>query len=93
MGQDHSVEISLKSDIYKDNDIENIVTDFQNQYEKEFTYRLDSQVDMIQFHLVARAKINKPALEKRRNSGIKTEDTIKEKRIVFRQESLGFCIE
>tara|TARA_B100001245_G_scaffold65082_1_gene45102 strand:- start:47 stop:2119 length:2073 start_codon:yes stop_codon:yes gene_type:complete len=82
LGQDHSVEIPLKSDIYKDNDIENIVTDFHNQYEKEFTYRLDSQVDMIQFHLVARAKINKPALEKRHNSGIKTEDTIKEKRIV-----------
>ena len=37
---------------------------------------------MIQFHLVARAKINKPELEKRRNSGIKIKDTIKENRIV-----------
>ena len=82
LGQDHSVEIPLKNDIYKDNDIESIVTDFHNQYEKEFTYRLDSQVDMIQFHLVARAKINKPELEKRRNSGIKIKDTIKENRIV-----------
>ena len=82
LGQDHSVEIPLKNDIYKENDIESIVTDFHDQYEKEFTYRLDSQVDMIQFHLVARAKINKPELEKRRNSGIKTKDTIKEKRIV-----------
>ena len=39
LGQDHSVEIPLKSDIYKDNDIENIVTDFHNQYEKEFSPR------------------------------------------------------
>ena len=82
LGQDHSVEISLKNGIYNSDDIENIVLDFHNQYEKEFTYRLDSQVDMIQFHLVAVAKIDKPALEKRNRSGLKVEDTIKEKRFV-----------
>ena len=82
LGQDHSVEISLKNGIYNNNDIENIVVNFHNQYEKEFTYRLDSQVDMIQFHLVAVIKIDKPTLEKRNRSGLKVEDTIKEKRIV-----------
>ena len=82
LGQDHSVEIPLTNKMYKDNDIENIVTDFHNQYEKEFTYRLDSQVDMIQFHLVAIAKIDKPALEKKNISNLKIKDTIKEKRIV-----------
>jgi len=82
LGQDHSVEIPLTNKIYRDNDIENIVADFHNQYEKEFTYRLDSQVDMIQFHLVAIAKIDKPVLEKRNISNLKIKDTIKEKRIV-----------
>ena len=37
---------------------------------------------MIQFHLVAIAKIEKPELEKRNISNLKIEDTIKEKRIV-----------
>ena len=64
------------------NDVEKIVSDFHTQYEKEFTYRLDSQVDMIQFHLVAIAKIDKPTLKKRYISDLKIEDTIKEKRIV-----------
>jgi N-methylhydantoinase A len=82
LGQDHSVEIPLINKIYGDGDIENIAADFHNQYEKEFTYRLDSQVDMIQFHLVAIAKIEKPALEKKNISNLKIEDTIKEKRIV-----------
>ena len=82
LGQDHSVEIPITNKIYRDNDIENTVSDFHNQYEKEFTYRLDSQVDMIQFHLVAIAKIDKPVLEKRNISNLKIKDTIKEKRIV-----------
>ena len=82
LGQDHSVEVSLKNGMYNKDDMENITADFHNQYEKEFTYRLDSQVDMMQFHLVAVAKIDKPMLEKRNKSGLKVEDTIKEKRIV-----------
>ena len=49
---------------------------------KEFTYKLDSQVDMIQFHLVAFAKIDKPDLQERKKTGISLEKTIKEKRKV-----------
>ena len=82
LGQDHSVEIPLENENYIYSNIEKIVADFHNQYEKEFTYRLDSQVDMIQFHLVAVAKIEKPELEKRNKTNIKIEETIKEKRLV-----------
>ena len=82
LGQDHSVEIQLPNGTYKDADTNNIINNFHNQYEKEFTYKLDSQVDMIQFHLVALAKIDKPELDKRKKSGLKIEDTLKEKRKV-----------
>ena len=82
LGQDHSVEIPIKSSNYDKSSIDEIITDFHDQYEKEFTYRLNSQVDMIQFHLVAFAKIHKPDLQERAITGISVEETIKEKRKV-----------
>ena len=54
----------------------------KDQYEKEFTYKLESQVDMIQFHLVAFAKIDKPDLQEREKTGITIDKTIKENRKV-----------
>ena len=82
LGQDHSVEIPIKSNNYNKLSVDEIINDFHDQYEKEFTYRLDSQVDMIQFHLVAFAKINKPDLQERNITGIAIDKTIKEKRKV-----------
>jgi len=82
LGQDHSVEISLDNINYDNSSVTQIINDFHEQYEKEFTYRLDSQVDMIQFHLVAFAKIDKPELQERNITGISIEETIKENRKV-----------
>ena len=82
LGQDHSVEISLDKINYDNSSVTQIINDFHEQYEKEFTYRLDSQVDMIQFHLVAFAKIDKPELQERNKTGISIEKTIKENRKV-----------
>ena len=67
---------------YDNSSVTQIINDFHEQYEKEFTYRLDSQVDMIQFHLVAFAKIDKPELQERNKTGISIEKTIKENRKV-----------
>ena len=82
LGQDHSVEITIKNDKYEKSSINEIINNFHEQYEKEFTYRLDSQVDMIQFHLVAYAKIEKPDLEKRKKTGIEITKAIKDQRRV-----------
>lgn len=82
LGQDHAVEIPIENGSLDKSSIDKIINDFHNQYEKEFTYRLDSQVDMIQFHLVAFAKIDKPDLQERKKTGISIEKTLKEKREV-----------
>ena len=82
LGQDHSVEIPIENSDFNKNAINKIINDFHNQYEKEFTYKLDSQVDMIQFHLVAFAKIDKPDLQERKKTGITIDITIKENRKV-----------
>lgn len=82
LGQDHSVEVPLPNGKYGKNELNKILSTFHNQYEKEFTYRLDNPVELIQFHLVAIAKIEKPKLEKRLKTGRKTKDAIKSRRKV-----------
>ena len=82
LGQDHSVEILIDNGNIDKNSIQKIISDFHNQYEKEFTYKLESQVDMIQFHLVAFAKIDKPDLQERKKTGRTIDKTIKENRMV-----------
>ena len=64
LGQDHSVEVPLPNGKYGKNELNKILSILHNQYEKEFTYKLDNPVELIQFHLVAIAKIEKPKLEK-----------------------------
>ena len=82
LGQDHSVEIPITNSKFDEDSIKKIIDDFHTQYEKEFTYKLENQVDMIQFHLVAFAKIEKPELQERKITNIKVEDTVKETREV-----------
>ena len=82
LGQDHSVEVPLPNGKYGKNELSKILSTFHNQYEKEFTYKLDNPVELIQFHLVAIAKIEKPKLEKRLKTGRKTKDAIKSRRKV-----------
>ena len=82
LGQDHSVEVPLPNGKYGKNELNKILSTFHNQYEKEFTYKLDNPVELIQFHLVAIAKIEKPKLEKRLKTGRKTKDAIKSRRKV-----------
>ena len=82
LGQDHSVEVPLPNGKYGKNELNKILSTFHNQYEKEFTYKLDNPVELIQFHLVAIAKIEKPKLEKRLKTGKKTKDAIKSRRKV-----------
>ena len=57
LGQDHSVEVLLPNAKYGKKELDRILASFHDQYEKEFTYRLDNPVELIQFHLVAIAKI------------------------------------
>ena len=82
LGQDHSVEVLLPNGKYGKKELQKILNSFHDQYEKEFTYKLDNLVELIQFHLVAIAKIEKPKLEKRKKTGKKVKEAIKSKRKV-----------
>ena len=82
MGQDHYVEIPLEKTKYTKDSIRTIISEFNTQYEKEYTYQLDSQVDMIQFHLVVNVEIEKPVLQKKQLTNKLIADAIKSKRKV-----------
>ncbi|HVW68486.1 MAG TPA: hydantoinase/oxoprolinase family protein [Steroidobacteraceae bacterium] len=74
-GQEHTVKISVdlgggRVDIGKVTDL------FHATHEKRYTYRLANPVQIVNFHLVARAPVPKPVLPKAAVTGRKLADTI-----------------
>ncbi len=56
--QEHTTEVLLDGGV-TDAGLTNIIEDFHNAYEREYTYRLDAPVEMVGIHLVARAEVGK----------------------------------
>lgn len=51
-------------------------------YEKEYTYRLDTDIEMVGLHLIGQADIGKIKLAKKQQTGRLLNETIKGERIV-----------
>jgi len=80
--QEHSVEISLpRGDIGKET-LEIILETFHSDYEREYTYRLNAPVELVCYHLIAIAEVDKLKPQKAKTTGKKVEDAIKESRKV-----------
>jgi len=80
--QAHSVEVALPDDTIGEALIQRIADNFHEVYEREYTYRLDSPVELVGFHVVASADVGKLALKELPTSGRKIEDALKERRNV-----------
>jgi len=80
--QEHTVEIPFHGGIISADEIKTICERFHEHYEREYTYRLDAPVELVCYHLIAIAEMDKLKLEKASTKGLKIEDTIKEKRKV-----------
>ncbi|MDE2760526.1 MAG: hydantoinase/oxoprolinase family protein [Paracoccaceae bacterium] len=59
--QEHTTEVELNGAITGEK-ISNIVDNFKEVYEREYTYRLDAPVEMVGIHLVAVAEVGKLSL-------------------------------
>jgi N-methylhydantoinase A len=57
--QEHSVEVQLPDGPIDATAIDEIVNRFQEQYEREYTYRLDAPVEFVGVHVVATAEVGK----------------------------------
>jgi N-methylhydantoinase A len=75
--QEHSVEIVLPSGAITVEQIEAIRERFHTDYEREYTYRLEAPVELVCYHLVALAEVDKLKPEKHPTTGRKVADAVK----------------
>lgn len=61
-GQEHTVKIDLPDGTIDEINLANMVEEFHRVYEREYTYRLDNPVEIVTYHLVVSAEIEKPEL-------------------------------
>jgi N-methylhydantoinase A len=80
--QEHSVEIVLPDGDIKAEQIEAIRQGFDTDYEREYTYTLDTPVELVAYHLVAVAEVDKLKPEVLSTTGRKIEDVVKVQREV-----------
>ena len=80
--QEHSVEIVLPDGQITADEIEAIRQRFDTDYEREYTYTLDTPVELVAYHLVALAEVDKLQPEKLPTTGRKREDAVKAQREV-----------
>jgi N-methylhydantoinase A len=80
--QEHSVEIVLPDGEITPEQIKAIHRRFTTDYEREYTYTLDAPVELVAYHLVAMAEVDKLEPEKLPSTGRKLEDAVKGQRDV-----------
>ncbi len=85
--QEHSVEIALPGGIITAEQIEAIREHFASEYEREYTYRLTAPAELVCYHLIAIAEVDKLKPEKHPKTGRKLLDALKGRREVDFVES------
>jgi N-methylhydantoinase A len=80
--QEHSVEIVLPDGEITADQLETIRQQFDSDYEREYTYTLDAPVELVAYHLVALAEVDKLEPEKIPTTGRELEEAVKEEREV-----------
>ncbi len=80
--QEHSVEITIPSGEITTETLPVILETFHSDYEREYTYRLKAPVELVCYHLIAVAEVDKLKPQKIQPSGRKLNDAIKGQRKV-----------
>jgi N-methylhydantoinase A len=80
--QEHSVEIVLPDGAITAEQAAAIRERFDTDYEREYTYRLTAPVELVTYHLIAIAEVDKLVPQKHPSTGRKIEDAIKGRRNV-----------
>ncbi len=75
--QEHSTEIDLPGGPITASQMDDILEHFHTNYEREYTYRLDAPVELVTYHLIAIAEVDKLEPQKVPPSEKDTADAIK----------------
>ena len=79
--QEHTTEVALTGEITAER-INTIVADFHAQYKREYTYQLDTPVELVGVHLVATATVGKMELVARPTGAPAADEAVKGQRQV-----------
>ena len=82
-GQEHSVSVPAKSGDLSEQDVQDIISDFKDAYEAEYTYRLENAVEVVNFELTAYAAIERPQLAVLSNAGASADAQKSKRRVDF----------
>jgi len=88
-GQEHYVKVLL-SDFNSDTPLGSIINYFHKEHMKQFSFELDTTVELVNFHLVAVVEVEKPDFPKIKTTGKIVEDAIFDRREVD-FDDLGIC--
>ena len=80
--QEHSTEVVLPDDGVTVENLREIRERFEVNYEREYTYRLPTVVEVVGLHLVVQAEVGKLALVEKRATGRGLSDAVKGRRQV-----------
>ena len=81
-GQEHSVKIELSSDEYSPEGAERLLADFHEEYEREYSYRLDSPANIVNAHVAATIQTELPRLQQIPSNGTPIEKALRGQRSV-----------
>jgi N-methylhydantoinase A len=89
MGQEHTVKVPIPSGKIEHKQISQINERFHKLHEHAYTFRLDSVVEVVNYHLTAFGIVKKPSLRKIDKGGLDLKGALKgERRVNF--DELGF---
>ena len=80
--QEHTTEVELPSGEITAAKLEEIIANFHDTYEREYTYQLDAPVELVTYHLIAFAEVDKLVPEQQPASTKSAGDLVKGQREV-----------
>jgi len=74
-GQEHYVKVELPN-FSKNTPLDEIINNFHEAHKKQYSFSLDTKVELVNFHLVAEIEVDKPDFPKLKVSGKSVEEAI-----------------
>ena len=75
-GQEHTVKITFPMTEKGEVDLPGAIEGFHDAHEHRFTYRLDTGIQIVNFHLLAKVAVEKPEPAKKAVTGVTLEETV-----------------
>lgn len=70
VGQEHSARVPVPSENSHALDIDALIEDFKASYERTYSYRLENQVEAVNYSLIAYACVDQPVMSELKHEGV-----------------------